>query len=234
MKNIASLKNALLHLLYPHLCAGCGSDALPPDSQLCFFCLHELPVTGFEKHANNPVEKIFSGRLAFEEAAAHYYFSKQAALQQILHQFKYADNKALGCQLGTDFGIALAKSGRFKTIDAVVPMPLHKARERKRGYNQSALLAEAVAEILGVPVWEDIVYRAAPTATQTKKNRIERWENMKGKFFITDNHKAVNKHLLLIDDVITTGATLEACGSVLRCIPGVRLSVAALCYANDQ
>ncbi|MBO9618050.1 MAG: ComF family protein [Niabella sp.] len=233
MNGITSLKNALLHLFYPHVCAGCGSDTLPVDSQLCLLCLQELPETGFEKHSNNPVEKIFAGRLPFEAATAFYYFSKQAALQHVMHQLKYGGNKTLGQQLGRTFGEALKRSDRFKTIDAIVPMPLHKARQRKRGYNQATLLAESIAGALEVPVWDDIVHRVAATATQTKKNRVERWQNMQGMFFIADNQKAARKHLLLIDDVVTTGATLEACGSVLLNIPGVRLSIAALCYAND-
>ncbi|ANH83430.1 phosphoribosyltransferase [Niabella ginsenosidivorans] len=228
-----AIKNALIHLFYPHICAGCASDALPLNSQLCLQCLHELPATGFEGHANNPVEKIFAGRIRFEAATARYYFSKGSPLQHMMHQLKYGGNKALGHQLGIEFGNALKASGRFRAIDAIVPMPLYSARERKRGYNQAAVLAKGIAEVLNKPVWETIVCRAEPTETQTKKNRTERWKNMQGKFFIIDNQKAIDQHLLLVDDVVTTGATFEACGSVILEITGARLSIAALCYAND-
>ncbi|HEX7754793.1 MAG TPA: ComF family protein [Niabella sp.] len=230
---VSTIKNALLHLFYPHVCAGCASDALPLNSQICLYCLQALPVTGFENHVNNPIEKIFTGRIRFDAAAAQYYFSKKSSLQQIMHQLKYGGNKALGHQLGVLLGTALKASGRFEAIDALVPMPLHNTREQKRGYNQAALLTEGIAQVLGKPVWKDIVIRVKPTETQTKKNRIERWKNMDGSFFIADNQKAINKHLLLVDDVVTTGATFEACGSVLLNIAGTRLSIAALCYAND-
>lgn len=141
MNSIASMKNALLHLFYPHVCAGCGSDALPRDSQLCFLCLQELPVTGFERHCNNPVEKIFSGRLQFEAATAFCYFSKQAALQHILHQFKYGGNRALGRQLGIAFGQAVKNR-----IVSTPLMPLCLCR-----YTASVSAKEAITRRLCLP-----------------------------------------------------------------------------------
>ncbi|MCD2424083.1 ComF family protein [Niabella pedocola] len=225
--------NAFTHLFYPHICAGCGNDALPEGSELCLRCIYGLPVTDFEVHADNPVEKIFAGRLQIEAAGAHCYFSKRSPIQHMLHQLKYGGNRALGHQLGIMLGTALVQSTRFNGIDLIIPMPLFAARERRRGYNQAAVLCGGIAAVTGVPVCTVLVYRAEATETQTKKNRVERWNNMQGKFWVPDDTMAKNRHLLLVDDVVTTGATLEACGSVLLKIPGVRLSVAVLCFASD-
>lgn len=233
MQALKAIGKAIVHLLYPNVCAGCGSDAVVPSSRICIRCLQELPTTGFEKHVNNPIEKIFAGRLSIEEASAHFYFSKKSALQHMLHQFKYGGDQELGQQLGVEMGKALLASGRFKNIDLIIPMPLFAARERQRGYNQSMLLCKGVASILKRPVDIDVVRRQHHTDTQTHKSRIERWQNMQNVFKVIEKDSLHGKHLLLIDDVITTGATLEACGSVLKNIQNVKLSIAALCFAND-
>ncbi|MGJ7031142.1 ComF family protein [Niabella hirudinis] len=233
MKTVQRFWSAFSHLFYPHVCAGCGSDALPQNSELCLSCLHGLPVTGFEDNARNPIEKIFSGRIRVEEACAHYYFSKQSAMQHILHQVKYGGNRALAQQLGVAQGAALKRSSRFSSIDLIVPMPLFIARERERGYNQALVLCGGIASVIDRPVCAKLVYRSQATATQTKKNRIDRWNNIQGKFSVPDGAPAANRHLLLVDDVVTTGATLEACGNVLLKIPGVKLSIAVLCFASD-
>ncbi|WP_018626914.1 ComF family protein [Niabella aurantiaca] len=233
MNTVQRVFGAFFHLFYPHVCAGCGSDALPASSELCLSCLHGLPVTGFENHPDNPVEKIFAGRLRIEEACAQYYFLKQSSIQEVLHQLKYSGNRALGHQLGVLLGTALKRSERFNTIDLIVPMPLFSSRQRERGYNQAEILCAGIAAVMDRPVCKQLVYRSERTASQTKKNRIDRWNNMQGKFRIADGTPGRGRHLLLVDDVVTTGATLEACGSVLLEIPDVKLSIAALCFASD-
>lgn len=230
MHLVKDLKEAFLQLFFPHCCAGCGSGRLHSDSQLCFRCLAALPETVFERMPGNPVEKTFWGRLPLQAATAHYYFTKQSLVQHILHQLKYKGNRELGWQLGRIMGIQLLQSGRFQA-DALVPLPLFPDRERKRGYNQSALLCEGIAEILRIPVWQDAVIRPLYTSTQTRKGRMERWKNMEGKFLLADAQRLRQHKILLVDDVITTGATLEACGAVILQAEGVELSVAALCYA---
>jgi len=233
MNTLQRFWGAFAHLFYPHVCAGCGSDALPENSELCLSCLYDLPVTGFENHADNPVEKIFAGRLRIESASAHYYFSKQSPIQYILHQIKYGGNRQLAHQLGIMVGTALKESLRFNMVDLIIPMPLFIKRERERGYNQAGVLCGGMAAVMNLPVCTELVYRSRETDTQTKKNRIDRWNNIRGKFSVLDGTPAVHRHLLLVDDVITTGATLEACGSVLLEIPGVKLSIAVLCFASD-
>ncbi|MCF3110865.1 ComF family protein [Niabella sp. CC-SYL272] len=233
MNTLQQAWSAFTHLFYPHICAGCGSDALPAGSELCLSCIYGLPVTDFEMNAGNPVEKIFAGRLRIEAASAHCYFSKRSAIQHMLHQLKYGGNQALGRQLGMLLGTGLMQSARFKDIGLLVPMPLFAARERRRGYNQAAVLCGGIAAVTGIPVCTTLIYRTAATESQTKKSRVDRWNNMQGKFSVPDASVAVNQHLLLVDDVVTTGATLEACGSVLLKIPGVRLSITVLCFASN-
>ena len=227
---LKEIKAAFLNLFFPHCCAGCGSDRLHSDSQICFRCLAALPETVFERLPGNPVEKTFWGRIPLQAATAHYYFTKRSMVQHILHQLKYKGNRELGWQLGRIMGLQLLQSCRFHT-DGLVPLPLFPDRERKRGYNQATLLCEGIAEILRVPVLQDAVTRPLFTSTQTRKGRMERWKNMEGKFLLTNEQRLRHQKILLVDDVITTGATLEACGTVILEAEAVELSVAALCYA---
>lgn len=231
MIHLKEIRESLLQIVFPHVCSGCGSDLLSIESNLCLRCVDALPETDFEKHANNPVEKMFWGRLPLESASATYYFTKESLVQHLMHRFKYKNNKELGLQLGRMMGYQLLHSGRFKT-EAIIPLPLFPGKEKRRGYNQSVLLCEGIAESLKVPVLTDVINRPEHTETQTKKGRIERWRNMEGKFFLTNPEKIAGKHLLLVDDVVTTGATLEACGTELLKAGKVKLSIATLCFAS--
>lgn len=195
------------------------------------YCIANLPETNFEIHPGNPVEKIFRGRLKIEQGTAQYYFTKESLVQRLMHQLKYKNNKAVGRQLGRLMGESLKKSGRFD-VDVLVPLPLFPARERKRGYNQSAVLCEGIKESMNIPVLNDVITRPQFTETQTKKGRIERWKNIEGKFALIKPDVIASKHVLLVDDVITTGATLEACGAELLKAENVKLSIATLCIAS--
>lgn len=194
-------------------------------------CIDGMPETNFEIHPNNPVEKLFWGRLPVANATAQYYFTKESLMQHLMHQFKYKGNKELGLQLGEMMGDQLQRSGLFN-VDALIPLPLFPVKEKKRGYNQATLLCKGIAESMNIPVLDKVIIRPQHTDTQTKKGRIERWKNMEGKFVLTDPDAIRNKHVLLIDDVVTTGATLEACGNELLKAGNVRLSVATLCVAS--
>jgi ComF family protein len=231
MKGLREVSDSFLQLLFPHICDGCGNDILSKDSQLCLRCIDDLPQTDFELHPGNPVEKKFYGRLPVEHASAHLYFTKESLIQQLIHQVKYKGNRELGIQLGLLMGDALKRSGRF-AVDTLIPLPLFPAKERKRGFNQSALLCEGIARQLNIPVLYHAVTRPAHTETQTSKGRIERWKNIEGKFQLTDADSVKGKHVLLVDDVLTTGATLEACGAELLKAEGLRLSMATVCYST--
>jgi len=231
MTSIKEIKDSFLHLLFPHICSGCGSDLLSEESMLCLHCIDAMPETNFELHPNNPVEKIFWGRLSLAAATAQYYFTKESLMQHLMHQFKYKGNQDLGLQFGRMMGHLLKRSGRFE-VDALIPLPLFPAKEKRRGYNQATLLCKGIAELMNVPVLEDVVIRPQHTETQTKKGRVARWKNMEGKFVLVKPGAIRNKHLLLIDDVVTTGATLEACGNELLKAENVQLSIATFCAAS--
>jgi ComF family protein len=182
-------------------------------------------------HANNPIEKIFWGRIAVSSATAQYYFTKESMMQHLMHQFKYKGNKEVGIYLGKLMGWAMAESNRFSNIDALIPLPLHKSKEHKRGYNQATVLCQGISSVLNKPVLKNVVLRPEQTETQTKKGRIQRWQNMEGKFQLNSLTAIEDKHVLLIDDVVTTGATLEACGREILKAKNVQLSIATLCFS---
>jgi ComF family protein len=232
MIGFKEIKESLLHVVFPHVCDGCGSDLLNIESRLCIRCLSSFPETNFEIHPNNPVEKDFWGRLPIINASSHLYFTKESLVQHLMHQLKYKGNKDLGLQLGRLMGNALKNAPRFSEIEALVPLPLFPSKEKKRGYNQATILCEGMAEILLIPILDKVITRPQHTETQTKKGRIERWKNIEGKFQLLDPAAIQNKHLLLVDDVVTTGATLEACGNELLTVKDVKLSIATLCVAS--
>ncbi len=230
---IREMAESFSHLFFPQVCAGCGSDLIGAEQWLCLECLRQLPATDFAFHAGNPVEKIFWGRVNCLAASAHYYFTKNAALQHVLHQFKYNGKKQLGHYFGRIMGKALQQSGRFADIDMLVPLPLFASREKRRGYNQAAVLCEGIESVMKLPVVKDLVIRTTATETQTHKNRIERWQNIEGKFELKDAERLQHKHILLVDDVITTGATLDACATELLKKADVRISIATLAYTMN-
>lgn len=175
---------------------------------------------------------MFWGRLAVTHATAQYYFTKESLMQHLMHQLKYRGNKELGLYLGRLMGHALAATNRFSQIDALVPLPLFPSKEKKRGYNQAEILCNGIAEVLKKPVLKNAIIRTHHTESQTKKNRIERWQNMEGRFDLIAPQAVAEKHLLLVDDVVTTGATLEACGFELARGENTRVSIATLCYSG--
>lgn len=225
------LKEAFLHLIYPNLCNGCGSDQLSNKSSLCLRCLDALPPTNYEKYPANPVEKIFWGRLPVINATAQFYFTKESLMQRLLHLFKYKGAKDLGLQLGRLMGFQIKASGRFD-VDALIPLPLFSKRERMRGYNQAMVLCEGMAEIMDIPILPNMISRPEYTETQTVKGRLERWKNMEGKFLLKNPDGISGKHILLVDDVVTTGSTLEACGNEILKAQELQLSICTLCIAG--
>jgi len=227
------IKNAwqdFTHLFFPALCAGCGTDAVGTAAPLCISCIKELPLTNFHLHAGNPVEKDFWGRININAATALCHFTTGTLIQQLLHQLKYKGHQELGYFLGRLMAASLQQCDRFDGVDVLVPLPLFASRLRKRGYNQSALLCQGMSGVLSVPVLEDAMVRLSATDTQTQKNRIQRWKNMEDRFSVLSPEALAGKHVLLVDDVITTGATLEACGQQLLKMENIKLSIAALAY----
>jgi ComF family protein len=220
----------LLHLFYPHICSGCGSDKIQSSQLLCLHCLNDLPATNFFGQKDNPVEKIFVGRLPVVQAAAAYFFTKQSLLQHLLIQLKYRGNRDIGVYMGELLGQLMVENNTFRKVDAMIPLPLNPRKQKMRGYNQAAALCEGISNRTGIPVLDKIVIRKVYTETQTHLGRINRWENMDGVFAVLEGQQLMGKHLLLVDDVVTTGATLEACGATILQIPGTKVSLATLAY----
>jgi ComF family protein len=231
MKSQIPFLQTLLHLFFPYSCCGCGSNLLSENILFCIYCQASMPLTRFEYFTSNPVEKIFWGRADIDAASAHLYFTRGSIAQHSLHLLKYKARKEIGIYFGRQMGLLLNHSSRFNQCEIIIPLPLFAAREKKRGYNQAELIAEGISQHLKIPVINDAVSRIKKTETQTHKSRIQRWENMESTFKIRDPHKISGKHILLVDDVVTTGASLEACAKVLLANPGVRVSIACLAHA---
>lgn len=232
MNFINTFFDCIGHLLYPCLCTACGSDVVSHNNMLCLDCINEMPTTDFYSYKDNPVEKIFWGRLDVSAAAALVYFTKGSIVQNLLHQLKYTGNKDIGYYLGKMMGEKLRESDRFGNIEVLIPMPLFFRKQRKRGYNQAELLCEGISQVIKVPVENDVIQRKKNTETQTHKGRLARWNNIEGTFELGMAAKIVHRNVLLVDDVVTTGATLEACGSKLLNVDGLRLSIAAFAYTS--
>jgi ComF family protein len=228
---MSSLIPDFISLLYPRLCFACGNSLFKHEQVICTHCLFELPKTNFHRFTDNPLDKVFWGRVLTQRTAALYYFSKGGKVQHLIHQLKYKGQKEVGIYMGKLLGNDLKTEPEFMSINKIIPVPLHPRRLRKRGYNQSEQFALGLAESTGIEMDIRSFIRAIATETQTRKSRFARFENVKEIFKVIEPEALENKHLLLVDDVITTGSTLESCANVLLQVPGVRISMAAIAYA---
>lgn len=232
MSLTGSYLNDFLSLLFPNLCSGCGNSLYRGETQLCSKCLYNLPYTDHHLHQENKVARQFWGRVPCHAAMAMLFFRKGGNAQQLIHHLKYSNQPELGFKLGQLLGERLLLSPYYQDIDLLIPVPLHKKRERQRGYNQSAAIAEGIARILQLPLSTSHLLRKASTDSQTKKGRYLRFENMSKAFEVRNGEALKGKHILLIDDVLTTGATLEACGlELLKCGVG-KVSFATLAFVG--
>lgn len=229
MNLLQYIARPLAQLFFPHVCRACGSDVMDNSQLLCLHCLHHLPYTHYQQHAHNPVLHLFTGRLQLLHAASILYLTKQSIPERLLYQLKYNYQREIGLYCGRLMGNAIIQSP-FAQVDALMPLPLHASKERKRGYNQSTLLCEGIAAVTGKPVWTNAMERVSATETQTHRNRTERWQNMLGRFRVRNAAKLPGRHVLLVDDVVTTGATLESCGAALTAA-GASVSILTLACA---
>lgn len=222
----------VLSLFYPRVCLACGNILFRKEEVLCMSCLYHLPKTNFHLEEDNPVARQFWGKIGFCSAASLYYFTKGSKVQHLIHQFKYKGYKEIGSYLGRQYGAELKKSPYFNTVTSVIPVPLHPKKLVKRGYNQAEWFAVGLADAMNIELDTTTLIRAYASDTQTRKSRFSRWENVREIFKVTDVGRLAGKHVLLVDDVITTGSTLEAAGHILLSgVPGIRISVASLACA---
>jgi len=219
-------------LLFPQLCAACGESLVGSEELICTECRFSLPYTDFHLQPDNIVARQFWGRIKLEAAYALFYFVKGGKVQNLVHGLKYKGMNEIGTLLGEMAGSRLAKNEVFKTVDVIIPVPLHKKRLKQRGYNQAECFAQGIAAQLGAAVETGNLVRPTATETQTHKSRFDRYGNMQEVFTVKYPESLAGKHILLVDDVTTTAATLEACGNQLLKIEGVKLSIAAIAYAE--
>ncbi|MBL7943755.1 MAG: ComF family protein [Flavobacteriales bacterium] len=217
-----------LSLLFPQYCPGCGKTLGRGEIAICYKCLAALPRTGMHDLPDNPIEKILWGRAEIESATAFLRMAKQSAMHRIVHDLKYHGNQEAGTRLGQLFGAELAVSRRMRDIHVIVPVPLHPKKQRARGYNQCHCIGEGLRIALRCEMDTTSLIRTHHNASQTSKHRYERWQNVGEIFRVANTEKLKGKHILLVDDIITTGATIEACVKALSVVPDIRVSVAAL------
>lgn len=220
-------------LLYPQVCAACGNSLFRNEDTICTSCLYNLPKTNYHLVDDSPLDKVFWGRTRLENTAALYIFQKQGKVQHLIHQLKYKGRKDVGVYLGKLLGNDLRETEAFRDVVKVIPVPLHPGKLRRRGYNQSGQIAIGLVKAMNIEMDDTSFIRTVDTETQTRKSRFARWENVKEIFKVTAPEMLANRHILLVDDVITTGATLESAANILLKIEGVKLSVACIGFARE-
>lgn len=224
---------SLLHLFFPPTCAGCKTILIANENVICTSCRHEMPLTQHHLNRENDAYKKFYGRIPVEHVSALVYFHKKGIVQELIHSLKYRGQEAIGTVLGEWYAEELKNSQLLQTVDAIIPVPLHPKKLRERGYNQVTEFGNALAKSLQIPLNTSILFRQVYSKTQSQKNRLGRTEGIDTIFDVSFDEKDHNKHFLLIDDVITTGATLEVCAKALLKIPETKISIVCMAMADS-
>lgn len=228
MNWLKDLWDDFLSILFPRICYGCGDRLFRNEYLICTGCRVVIPRTDFHIVKDNPLIQTFWGRCKVESAVAFSYFNKGSRIRKLIHCLKYDGVKEIGHELGKIYGLSLKASGFLDNIDIIIPIPLHKSRQRARGFNQSEMISAGISDISGLPVVTGAVERIMATSTQTKHSKIERWNNVSRAFILKKPELLAGKHILLVDDVITTGATIESCANEILKTEDVRVSIAAI------
>lgn len=231
MNWLYDLWDDFISLLFPRLCYACGNQLMRNENLICTECFVVIPRTNYHFIEDNPVAQLFWGRCLIEKAAAFSYYNKGSRIRKLIHNMKYNGIREIGYDLGRLYGLSLKTSGFINDIDIIIPVPLHPMKERIRGFNQSETISMGIADVTRLPVDIKSLARILVSVTQTKRSRYERWTNVEGIFQVIDSKSIMGKHILLVDDVITTGSTIESCTNELLKIEGVKVSVVALAFA---
>ncbi len=233
MKALINLFLDLLLLWFPRNCAACNNSLFRHEEIICMKCRLHLPKTDFHEYDDNPVHRVFWGRVKLDFAASCFYYIKESKLQTLIHKLKYQNHKEIGIYLGKYYGQILKNLEKIQQMDVIMPVPLHRKKLHKRGYNQSELIANGISEITGISVNTKILKRSTASSTQTRKSRYERWENVSNIFYVSGKENLLKgKNILLVDDVLTTGATLEACLQALKKANYNKIGLVTLAYAK--
>jgi len=222
----------LFNLFYPKLCANCNKQLIKNENAICTFCRHDLPLTNFTNYSENKITKSFYGKILIEKANALLFYRKTGITKKLIHELKYKGNEEIGVFFGNWLGEILKENNQFSNVDCIIPVPLHPKKRKERGYNQVSKFGERLSYYLEKPFVETILLRTSTSKTQTFKARFERFNNNDTKFQLSNTTALKNKHILLIDDVITTGATLEACAKELQKTEGVKISILTMAYTE--
>jgi competence protein ComFC len=220
------------YILYPKICANCKQQLLRNEKVICTFCRHDLPLTNFQSYTKNKITTIFLGRVTVEKAYSLLFFSKKGTTKNIIHELKYKGNEEVGIFFGNWLGEILSKNKEFSSVDFIIPVPIHSKKKKIRGYNQVTKFGQCLSNHLSIPFVEEVLVRRSSTKTQTLKARFERFSDAETKFSLTDVVIFKNKHVLIIDDVITTGATIEACSIALLKTSEIKISVLTMAYTE--
>jgi ComF family protein len=223
---------AIIDLFFPKVCYACHKVLNDYEEDLCTNCRNELPVTNFHFNGDNNVLKVFYARVKVENGTALFRFEKKGLVQQLIHSLKYKGQESIGVFLGDWLGGELKTLKEYSEIDMVIPVPLHKNKLKKRGYNQVAKFAQHIATALNAQYVDNVLLKVTNTQSQVLKNRFARWTNNEELFTLQNTSAIANKHILLVDDLITTGATMEACINVLNQAENVKISVASMAIAQ--
>lgn len=224
--------HSIIGLIYPSVCAACGTPLFKWEKLVCTRCRSLLPKTGYELNEDNPLARLFYGRVRLKAVTACFFFSKEGKVQRLIHELKYKGNADAGVFLGQELGKTIKEAPLFERLDYLIPVPLHPKREKERGYNQSMMIAQGINEVTEIPIGDQYLVRSVNTATQTHKSKEERWQNVKDIFEVRHAEQLEGKYVLLIDDVLTTGATLEACALKLSSVPGITIGCATAACAG--
>ncbi len=221
-------------LLFPRCCVVCGRKLASSEQFVCACCLRDLPRTYFYKDTDNPLARNFWGLAELERAAGFIFYRRDNAVRHILYHLKYYHQPRIGVFMGRLMAREVGRHNYFDGIDVLVPVPLSKPRQRHRGYNQCQMLAQGISEVTGLPIDNRSLIRKVANVSQTKMRRMDRWDNVQGIFALTDTTALVGKHVLLIDDVVTTGATLLSCIETLSAVPGLKVSILTLAVTKES
>lgn len=216
MFGVKKILSDLLGLIYPNLCIACEQRPPMQKQMFCLSCYDELIFTNHESTPHNTFEDHFTGKIKLQKGAACFLYRKDTAIQKALFQLKYNQQGDIGFQLGVLFGQRLQDASFFESVDTIIPVPLYWKKEKRRGYNQSLLISQGLQQVSGIPIEDNVLLKIKPTTSQTKKSREERLENVSSTFSIQNPDRIENQHILLVDDVLTTGATIEACMRLLQ------------------
>ncbi len=233
MNTAAEFIDGFIELFFPHVCITCDERLISQEEYLCLNCWFDLPVCRYDSEEDNKTARLFWGRVQIEYATSWFQYKKGSRYQKLIHFVKYKGFNELGFFAGKKFGYVLSELQSFEDVDLIVPVPLHPVKEKKRGFNQSLWIAMGIAEAMKKPVSGKNLHRNIYSSSQTRKSRYARWQNVEGIFGIHDHKEFENKHILLVDDVVTTGSTIEACANEILKNSNAKVSVATLAYAEQ-